>query len=246
MMKKIILLLIFSAVFNHVHAQKTCTKPFTPQISILIDLSEPLDKPTAIAFSTFSKKIVDSVPSGGRLNVYTIKLNAEEVDEKPDYEICIPDFKNMKGDKYRERAKQKFEQEVLPNLERLGNTVVSAKKSPIIENIFKISHATMLKVGPSEQHSLIVISDFVQYSDLADFYKDIPNYEAFAANQRSSAWLPKVGGTKMHMILLNNASSSKINLKKVRGFWLDYAKSNFKQCGFSGINEASVSFKNDC
>lgn len=245
-MKEIILALVLFASLTQVHAQKTCTKTSTPQISILIDLSEPLDPPTAIAFSTFSQKIVDSVPSGGKLNVYTIKLNAEDVEKKPDYEICVPDFKGMKGDKFRERAKQKFEQQVLPNLEKLGNTVVSAKKSPIIENIFKISHATILKAGPSEQHSLIVISDFVQYSELADFYKDVPAYEQFTINQRSGAWLPKVGGAKMHMVLLSNASSAKVDLKKVRVFWLEYAKSNFKQCGFSGINEASVSFKNDC
>jgi len=245
-MKKLSYVVFFAALCTNAYAQKVCTNPGIPQFSILIDLSEPFDTPTAIAFSTLTRKIVDSLPSGGKLNVYTIKTNAEEVGKKPDYEICIPDFSSMKGNKFREKAKIKFEDEAMPNLEKLGNTISSAQKSPIIENIFKISHANFLKSTTRENHTLLLISDLIQYSDLSNFYKEVPSYSTFSSDQRGGSWLPKVNPTKMHIVVLSNASSSKLDLKKVRAFWLDYSRSNFKQCSFSGINEASVSFKNDC
>ena len=246
-MKKLALFIIsFALTTIHAYAQMSCKNTSGAQVSILIDLSEPLDQPTSIAYSTLSTKIIRSLPSGGVLNLYTIKPNAEDVAKKADYEICIPDFTSMKGEKYRERARIKFENEVFPIMEKLGSTVLAAKKSPILENIFKISHSTFLKANPNDANSLIVISDLVQYSELVDFYKEIPTYQAFAGNQRMNSWLPKTITVKMNLILLNSSSSVKTDMKRIRAFWLDYSKANFKQCGFSGINEASVSFKNEC
>lgn len=229
-----------------VHAQKECEGTAAPNFSILIDLSEPLDQPSKIAFNTFSRRLIEVLPSGGKLNIYTIKLNSEEVGKKPDFEICIPDFDKMKGEIYKNRAKKKFEDQVLPKIEELGQVFTPAKRSPILENIFKISHSTFLKNGLSLNQSLIVISDMVQFSELADFYKEIPSYSLFSTNPKNSSWLPRANTVKLNLIILNTASSNKLDLKKIRAFWLDYAKNNFKSCGFSGINEVSVSFKNDC
>jgi hypothetical protein len=243
--KLITCLIILVGLSTQTYGQTIC-KNSSAHISILIDLSEPLDQPTAIAYTTLSGKIINSLPSGGVLNLYVMKSNAEEVERKSDYEFCIPDFNGMKGEKYRERAKKKFENEVFPIMEKIGVTITSAKKSPILENIFKISHRTFLKAPPNDNNTMIVISDFVQFSELANFYKDIPSYQAFSDNRQLNSWLPKIKNVKMHLIMLNNASSSNMDSKKIRSFWLDYARNNFKQCGFSGINEASVSFKNEC
>lgn len=245
-MKKIIhFLLILVGLSTQAYGQTIC-KNSSAYVSILIDLSEPLDQPTSIAYTTLSGKIINSLPSGGVLNIYVMKSNAEEVDRKSDFEFCVPDFNGMKGEKYRERAKKKFENEVFPVMEKLGVTVTAAKKSPILENIFKISHRTFLKAPPSENNTMIVISDFVQFSELANFYKEIPSYQTFIDNRQLSSWLPKIRNVKMHLIMINNTSSSRLDSKKIRSFWLDYARNNFKQCGFSGINEASVSFQNEC
>jgi hypothetical protein len=164
-------------------------------------LSEPLDQPTSIAYATLSRKIINSLPSGGVLNIYAIKANAEEVEKKSDYEVCVPDFAAMKGEKYRERAKKKFENEIYPVMEKIGSTIVSAKKSPILENIFKISHSTFLKGPNSDNNTMIVISDLVQFSELANFYKEIPSYQAFNSNKQASSWLPKIRDVKLHLIL---------------------------------------------
>jgi hypothetical protein len=245
-MKKLLLLMLVLVFAKSSYGQTNCKNASIGQISVLMDLSEPLDQPTLIAYTTLSIKIVRALPSGGVLNLYSIKPNAEDVAKKPDYEFCIPDFNSMKGDKYRERARLKFENEVLPAMEKLGSSISQAKKSPILENIFKISHSTFLKNLSNESNSLIVISDFVQFSEIVDFYKDVPTYQSLSTNQKINTWFPKVGNVKMHLILLNNSSSVRVDPKKIRSFWLDYARQNFKQCGFSGINEASVGFKNDC
>lgn len=245
-MKKIVISTIAMALSLSVHAQKECSGNTISNVSILLDLSEPLDQPSTIAYNTFSRRIIEILPSGGKLNVYTIKLNAEDVNKKPDFEVCIPDFDKMKGEIYRNRAKKKFEDQVLPKLEKLGSVITSAKKSPILENIFKISHSTFLQSGLAPNQRLIVISDMIQFSELADFYKDIPSYSLFASTPKASSWLPRVNPVKLNLIILNSSSSNKLDLKKIRGFWLDYSKNNFKPCGFSGINDVSVSFKNDC
>jgi hypothetical protein len=244
--KNIILLWTLGLLCLQANAQKQCATSNSPNFSVLLDLSEPLDPPSLIAFNTFAKRMLEVMPSGGKFNVYTIKLNAEDVEKKPDFEICIPDFDSMKGITYKNRAKQKFQEQVLPKLEELGQVVTPAKKSPILENIFKISHATFLKNGLTQNQTLVVVSDLVQFSDLTDFYKDIPSYKSFSGSNRVSSWLPKVNTVKLNLILLNTSSSNKVDLKKIRNFWMDYSKNNFKECVFSGINEVAVSFKNDC
>jgi hypothetical protein len=152
----------------------------------------------------------------------------------------------MKGDKYRERARSRFENEVSPILEKLSITLTPATKSPILENIFKISHATFLRGAKNDNNAMIVISDLVQYSEVANFYKEIPNFKDFIKNPQSNSWMPQAKDVRLNLILLSNSNSSKLDSKKIRSFWLDYSRHNFKQCGFSGINEAAVSFKNEC
>ena len=91
---------------------------------------------------------------------------------------------------------------------------------------------------------MVVISDLVQNSNLADFYKDIPSYDSF--KKISTSWLPNANSVEIYLILINSPSSSKTELLKIRNFWLDYSKNNFKFCGFSGLNEAAAQFSVTC
>jgi hypothetical protein len=243
MIIRIIISIIALTTFN-AHAQKRCQNG--PNLVVLLDLSSPLDKPSEIAYATLSRKIIDTAPSGGRLSFYTIKLKSEEVEKKPDFEICVPEFEKMKGEKFKSRAKDKFIQQVEPELIKIGKVYLPANKSPILENIFKISHVVFLRSAASEGQTLLVLSDFIQYSEIANFYKEIPSYLTFSTNKNTSAWMPKVNSVKLRLVALNSDDSKKVDLHKIREFWLEYSKANFKQCGYSGINQAAVSFENDC
>jgi hypothetical protein len=235
---------LFTLIIFNANAQIKCSE--NSNLVILIDLSSPLDQPSEIAYATLSKKLIDSAPSGGRLSVYAIKLNSEEVGKKADFEICVPDYEKMKGEKYRNRAKDKFKQQVEPELIKLGKVYIPANKSPILENIFKISHAVFLRSATNDGQTLLILSDFIQFSEIANFYKEVPSYSKISLNKDFSAWMPKVKSIKLKMVALNSDDSKKVDLHKIREFWLEYSKTNFKQCGYSGINQAAVSFENDC
>jgi hypothetical protein len=241
------LLLFLSTLVNLSAAatEKSCNTPKTPQFAVLLDLSEPFDIPSKIAFETLTQKILNSLPSGSKLSIFTIKTNSVDA-ESPDFSICVPDFESMKGEKYKERALLKFFNNAAPEINKISNTISYAQKSPIIENIFKISHSTFLKSTTKSNQTLIVISDLIQYSDLTNFYTTQPSYTNFISNKNSASWLPKLNNVNIQLILINSESSKKVDLKKIRSFWLDYSKNNFIPCGFSGLNEAAVSFKNDC
>ena len=242
--KILFITLVFISTSTHLHASnKKCDGANASQFSILLDLSEPLDKPSSIAFETLSQKMIDALPSGGKLNVYTIKTNAEEVDE-PDFTECIPDFDNIKGKILKKKAIKHFHTKLQPEFKKISKVVIPSKSSPILENLFKISHSDFLRSTKDNKHTMVVISDLVQNSNLADFYKDIPSYDSF--KKISTSWLPNANSVEIYLILINSPSSSKTELLKIRNFWLDYSKNNFKFCGFSGLNEAAAQFNVTC
>jgi hypothetical protein len=228
------------------YAEKQCTGDNRSHFIVLLDLSEPLDQPSNIAYKTLAKKIVAALPSEAKLSVYTIKPNAEDVNKNPDFGACVPNFNSMKGERFKARSQAKFEDYVLPQLEKLGESISPAKRSPILENIFKITHANFLRTSSGQNHTLVVISDLVQYSEIADFYHDIPDYNRLSLTGRFASWIPKANEVKLHLVLLNSPSARTVDQKKLREFWLAYSKSNYKQCGFSGLNQIASEYKNEC
>jgi len=226
------------------HAQGQCAGQ--SQVVLFLDLSEPLDQPSEIAYNTLVRRVVSTLPSNSKLSVYTMRLNAEDISKSPDYEKCVPDFESMKGAKFKARSIEKFEKEVIPKLESVAKSVNPARRSPILENIYKIAHKDFHRGSASIPHTLIVVSDLIQFSDLGDFYTEVPNFSQFMTSPKATTWMPFANGVSLHLILLNSPSSRSVDQRKIREFWLDYSKRNFKLCGFSGINQSVAEFKNGC
>ena len=163
--------------------------------------------------------------------------------------ICIPAFTKLTGDKLKERKEKEFLKIVESTFNDLSNSKNrNLSNSPIIEGIYKLTLQVFNKNGTSAKGRLLIISDLEQNTNLISFYKNgIPVYKDWLSTSESKAWTVSMPSVKFTSIVIQRAQKNpKVNLEKLRDFWLDYAGNNFQKCGFIGLNQAAVELKYEC
>ena len=248
MLKNLIYFLLISFTPFSYAAKSDCKNDVKSEnLVVIVDLSDDLDEPSSIAFKTLAGKIAKIAPPGGMLYVYDLNkisnINSSEVT------ICIPAFTKLTGDKLKERKEKEFLKIVESTFNDLSNSKNrNLSNSPIIEGIYKLTLQVFNKNGTSAKGKLLIISDLEQNTNLISFYKSgIPVYKEWQSTSESKAWTVSMPSVKFTSIVIQRAQKNpKVNLEKLRDFWLDYAGNNFQKCGFMGLNQAAVELKYEC
>lgn len=247
-MKKIVFIILITILGQSTYAA-------TPRcdgipVAVLIDLSEPVasnsNNPIKISLHTLFMRIALSAPSRAPIAIFAIRSDAQELKE-PDAIVCTPDFDLMKGEVFKARAQERYKQDILSSVDKVISLGALSGQSPILENIYRITHLSLLSKNKKEeaQGVLIVISDLIQNKETTtfNFYKSIPNYLQTSSLPKVSAWLPKAKSIDMHLITMPTPSSTNVNINSLRRYWLDYSSDNFRLKNYSTLNEAAISFK---
>lgn len=245
------LIIFFLAILSiNVNAAKSdCSNSSDlEKLVVIIDLSDTLDEPSKYAFKSLANKIAKIAPPGGILDIYDMN-NISPNKNSSELSVCVPSFTSLTGEKLKQRKEKEFLKSVELAFDRISSSNNSAQTtSPVIESIYKIIFNAFNTNGISQRGRLIVISDFEQNTKLISFYKnDIPNYKDWKSLPESKAWLVSMPSVKFTSVIIQRAQkNSRVNLEKLRLFWLDYANSNFSKCGFIGLSQAAVELKNEC
>lgn len=217
------------------HAKKnTCDqfkKPPEYITAVLIDVSEPLDQPAQMIFKKLAQKIITESPSASRLDIYKIGNGAKD-GFQPELSLCKPEkFGNWftTGEKfYKKKMQNEFIGPALKELVDLSNEPFPGQRSPILESFFSISLKSFIDASGQENlGKVIVISDFMQHSELLSFYKqNIPMYKDFKVGSNGRSWVRNFGRVSFEAVVIPRNGASKLPVKG-RDFFIDYFSDNF-------------------
>ena len=230
------------------HSKSDCKPdPNSERLAVIVDLSNILDEPARIAFTSLAGKIAQISPPGGMLYVYDLnKFN--DVSNVAELSICVPSFTSLTGEKLRQRKEMEFSKSINEAFGKLSHASNSAPTSPILEGIYKVSFQVFNSDGFSRSGRIIIISDFEQNTNLLSFYKTgVPEYKEWKTKAESAAWSISMPKVKFTSILIQRTQKNPlVNQIKLRNFWLDYAGGSFQKCGFLGLGIAAVELKHEC
>lgn len=248
--KEIIILIILLLHASITFAAKSDCRPElnADNLVVIVDISDPFDEPSSYAFKSLSGRIAKIAPPGGMLFIYDLNKITGNI-ASAELSICVPSFSNLAGEKLKQRKEKEFLNSVSIVFEKLSKSNnENLSKSPILEGIYKVGLQVFNKDGVSKNGRIILISDLEQNSNLISFYKNgVPDYKDWRATSDSSAWTISMPAVKFTSVLIQRAQKNqKLNMSKVRAFWLDYANNNFNKCGFLGLNQSAVELNNEC
>ena len=210
--------------------KETCDQlPLKYTTAVLVDVSEPLDPPAQMIFEKLIQKIITESPHASRLDIYKIGKGAKDGFE-PEESICKPEkFGDSftTGEKFYEKKMLKMKLSASKRLTELSKELSLGDTSPILESFFSISLKSFVdKSGQRIPGKVIVISDFMQNSELLNFYKQkIPTYKDFKASSNGHSWVRSFGKVSLEAVVIPRNGASKLPIKG-RDFFIDYFKDN--------------------
>lgn len=223
-------LILFSG--NAALAKNTsCTDTSTSTVAVLIDISDPLDAPASLAYQKLVDRILVETPDHSKVDVYKISADSNALGD-PLFSTCkaAPKDSNslFSGEKYWEKKRQKeFYKPLREALIKLADNDVKAKTSPILETIFNISLRSFGPGTKSSSGKVIVVSDFMQNSDLVSFYGNrIPEYSAWRQGVDGRTWVRQFNNVTVEAVVIPRHGSNGLTVKGRDFFW-NYLKDNF-------------------
>jgi hypothetical protein len=154
-----------------------CKSSVKSALVLVIDRTGPLSEATANSIQEFVDNAVSRTEPHTAVSVYYIQKDS--LAARPDFQACIPPKKTVttaltQDEKKVQVAWDKFRQEFLAYL-RKGT--VTSQQSAIYETIADIARDRKTVREPA-QTQLMIFSDFVQYSKIADLYSNCTDPES--------------------------------------------------------------------
>lgn len=230
----------------------SCPRNFAPTFinAVLIDISDPLNEPAALVYERTTERLLSEVPHGGRLDIYFIRVDTKSI-QPPTSSFCKPLIPPGGGQVYWERRIRKtFLEPGKQALMQALQATASAETSPIIESIYNISLTSFVGSDGAEiPGKLIVISDFLQNSQLANFYRQpLPSFKALRNSADGLQWLRSSKRTGIELILIPSTPNTRTQQStEFQRFWVDYATDLFCDNNFRLLKDSVTSWRpNGC
>ncbi len=237
------LLLFLCAASTEAATPRDCEGPV---LAVLVDVSEPLSLPAQLAFSSLTQRLIAISPEGGALAVYSIDVASSDTGQER-ARLCIPNFSEYKGEKFKQRKLEKFQSQLVAIMQEVASLPASAKNPPILESVFKMVHKQFFGGRAIRTGRVVVVSDFIQNSEAGNFYRTVPAYDSWAKSVAGRQWAVQAKAIGFTAVALPRQNfSNDAALTKIRSFWLDYMKTNFTFCGWSGLNNAATEVADVC
>jgi len=146
-----------------------CLSTVDDSLVVIIDQTGPLSVNTKNTISAELERAVQQAKSATTLAVYSVE--SSPFDLQPIFKGCIPEKRTALTDLYKNGDKvEKAWKAFLGNLKNATSSMPAvAVKSPIYQTIGNVVRDKSIVKDP-KLSTLIVFSDFVEYSDLANLY----------------------------------------------------------------------------
>lgn len=220
---------------------------------VLLDVSDPFFGPEALAFEKLVDRILDEVPDRGRLDIYSIDP-AFKIFDKPELSVCKPESADKLGfsigTKHAEKLREKtFIVPARMLLLKHSKDLRGTNISPIVESIFNISLRSFLdKSSRDTMGKLVIISDFLQHSDVLSFlsvFKPAPPYAEWKKTSNGRQLIRSFPHVSVEAVVLHRAKDSKFQNTQWRDFWVNYLKDNFRCVRWADMNKSITQGSND-
>ena len=200
---------------------------------VLIDVSSAFSADQRQALKIFADKLVKILPKYTELKLYKISEAGLSENEKL-LSVCSPGDPTDPAQVNIWTQNQKmaylnwkngFAGKIDKEISNISGSA-GLQKSPILESIRSVS---LLEFGAdpavvSKQKYLFIVSDFVQYSNLLDFFHSAPSFDSYKSSNQYPSTLARLSGVRVEMLLLEN--EPKIQTQNFRDFWLRYISEN--------------------
>lgn len=209
----------------------SCADSATSTVAVLVDISDPLDAPGSLAYQKLVDRILVEAPDHSIVDVYKISVDSNALGD-PLFSACksAPKSSNslFSGEKYWEKKRHKeFYKPLREALIKQPDNDVKAKTSPILETIFNISLRSFWPGTKSNSGKVIVVSDFMQNSDLVSFYANrIPEYSAWRQGVDGRTWVRQFNNVTVEAVVIPRHGSNGLTIKGRDFFW-NYLRDNF-------------------
>jgi len=195
---------------------------------VVVDITSPLTTQEKTALEGLIDQITRSAKVTSRLRLYRLGESAIRASDRV-VDICSPGNPDDANELevYVEDVRRKWNQEfratVLNELSEITNTS-GLRQSPIIESI---NYVSLLEFSRplAYKSRLIIISDFLQNSDLLDMYVDQPPFDTFRKTVGDSAVSARLEGVSVQLLYLSSPQPSRQG-DVWRSFWAAYVVSN--------------------
>lgn len=249
------LVVIFSGLAHAAKKDACMETPPSYVTAVLVDVSTPLDQPSALAFGTLVDKIIASSPNHSRVDVYKIADGSTGLDE-PIISKCKPAPDSMfAGQKFWEkRQSNEFDGPLRKSLISLGDMPSGGQTSPILESIYKISlrsfEGRYAPIQPKDAGGsrdiqtvyggrLIVVSDFMQNTKLLNFYTgNVPKYTAWRETVDGRKWVASHAKIDAQAVIIPREKPNQLSLPG-RDFFHAYFASNYRCVRMSDLVTAA-------
>jgi len=217
---------------NFCPVDKASIKPY--RLSMLIDISDSLTANNTKIIDAIVSDWVDSGSRAQKLAIYS--LNTSTINNFQDTDtICSPPNQKLLQFAYgRQKAKdriEKFKARVAESIKKSSVANSAISDSLIIESVRQITNGPHWFPGSSR---LILISDLIEKSQVADFYnKPVPLFSDWIKNDQNRSLVASIQlskGDKVQICQLLTDKPGYASRDAAKIFWVDLFK-------FKGVSE---------
>jgi hypothetical protein len=195
--------------------------------AVLIDNTDSLTPIQKASLRTQLTKVVEDVPKGGRLDIYSVQ-STQNGTIKPTFTMCSPgrasDASELTGNpkKIEKRWKDEFKGPALRSID--GMLDVSARdESPLLESIQSVSLTSFRDstVSDSADRRMVIASDMIEYSKGLNMYKGVPSSDEFLKGEFFRRVKCDLKDVKIETLLLRRVTAAQVQSSSLVLFWRD-------------------------
>jgi hypothetical protein len=195
--------------------------------AVLIDNTDSLTPIQKASLRTQLTKVVEEVPKGGRLDIYSVQ-STQDGTIKPTFTMCSPgrasDVSELTGNpkKMEKRWRDEFNAPAWRSID--GILDISARdESPLLESIQSVSLTAFRDptVSDSADRRLVIASDMIEYSKGLNMYKGVPSSDEFLKGELFRRVKCDLRGVKIDTLLLRRVTAAQVQSSSLVLFWRD-------------------------
>lgn len=195
--------------------------------AVLLDTTDSL---VPVAQEIVLKKLeqfAEDLPRYGKLEVYVVRSSSHSLIE-PLLQVCNPgrasDTNEWTGNTrlMEKRWRAKFMDPLNKSLEVALSSSVSAKQSPIMEEIQQVSVQAFFETSPKMPKRLAIVSDMLQNSPVLNQYRQPETFEVFQNQPTFVRVRPELKDVEVTILYVHRPSNSNRQGKRHVEFWQSF------------------------
>ena len=200
------------------------------QAVVLLDPSDELSRVQQLSAAPRVIEALERLPESAEIRMYTV-ARAGRGDAASEFRICKPrDPAGIGGLESlwvnRDLAGRRYREEFLAPVEETLRTLLGAagdSASPIVEAIQTASVDAFHPRGVAIERHLLVVSDMVQHSADLSFFREMPDFGAFAGAPAYPTLRADLDGAEATVFLLARRNrAGRIQGARLEAFWEEY------------------------